>query len=192
VAARLENSDPGSTAAFQPDIERKRAATLKALEREAAARGAYDGCGYTSTKKLVAIFSDDRQAVSAFRTNSFGTFIHELFMCWTLERVGPFGCCGGILRQPFKGGTTMVTKIGIALALVAFLAAPTASFAASKKSHSDQPSQSVQQSQSTQGGPYTPDIVTKPHGASRDFQGGSIYYKRSKTKKHGIHSPANS
>ena len=81
----------------------------------------------------------------------------------------------------------MVTKISTAVvvALVAFLAAPTASFAASKKSESDQQNQSVQR------GPYTPDIKTKPHGASRDFQGGSIYYKRSKTKKHGSHSPAN-
>jgi hypothetical protein len=48
-----------------------------------------------STKKLAAIFSDDRQAVSAFRTNSLGTFIHELFMCCTLQRMEPFGCCGG-------------------------------------------------------------------------------------------------
>ena len=80
----------------------------------------------------------------------------------------------------------MLPKMGIALALAAFLAIPSASFAASKKSESDQQSQSVQR------GPYTPDIVTKPHGASRDFQGGSIYYKRSKTKKHGSHSPANS
>jgi hypothetical protein len=78
-----------------------------------------------------------------------------------------------------KGRTTMVTKISIAVvvALVAFLAAPTASFAASKKSQADQQSQAVER------GPYTPDIKTKPHGASRDFQGGSIYYKRSKTKK---------
>jgi len=85
-----------------------------------------------STKKLAAIFSDDRQAVSAFRTNFLGTFIHELFMCRTLQRVEPFGCCGAILRQPLKGRTTMVTKISTAVvvALVAFLAAPTASFAA--------------------------------------------------------------
>ena len=78
----------------------------------------------------------------------------------------------------------MVTKtsIAVAVALMAFLVAPTASFAASKKSQSDQQSQSVER------GPYTPDIVTKPHGASRDFQGGSQYYKRSKAKKH----PANS
>jgi hypothetical protein len=78
----------------------------------------------------------------------------------------------------------MVTKIStaVAVALVAFLAAPTASFAASKKSQSDQQSQSVER------GPYTPDIKTTPHGASRDFQGGSQYYKRSKAKKH----PANS
>ena len=71
----------------------------------------------------------------------------------------------------------MVTKIAIAvaIALVAFLAAPSASFAASKRS------------QSAQRGPYTPDIVT---GTGRDFQGGQ-YYKRSKTKKHGSHSPAN-
>ncbi len=82
----------------------------------------------------------------------------------------------------------MVRNIGVAaaVALVAFLAAPNASFAASKKSQSDQQSESVQR------GPYTPDIKTTPHGASRDFQGGSQYYKRSKTKKHGSHSPANS
>jgi|GEM_PF-3098971 hypothetical protein len=82
----------------------------------------------------------------------------------------------------------MVTKtsIAVAVALMAFLVAPTASFAASKKSQSDQQSQSVER------GPYTPDIKTTPHGASRDFQGGSQYYKRSKTKKHGSHSPANS
>ena len=83
----------------------------------------------------------------------------------------------------------MVTKISTAVvvALVAFVAGPTASFAASKKSESDQQSQSVQR------GPYTPDIKTTRHGASRDFQGGGgIYYKRSKTKKHGSHSPANS
>jgi hypothetical protein len=92
-----------------------------------------------STKKLAAIFSDDRQAVSAFRTNSLGTFIHELFMCCTLQRVEPFGCCGAILRQPLKGRTTMVTKISTAVvvALVAFLAAPTASFAASKTKTKD-------------------------------------------------------
>jgi hypothetical protein len=80
----------------------------------------------------------------------------------------------------------MVTKIAVAVALAALLAMPSASFAASKKSQSDQ-------SQSTQRGPYTPDIVTKQHGASRDFQGGGgIYYKRSKTHKHHSHSPANS
>jgi hypothetical protein len=79
----------------------------------------------------------------------------------------------------------MVTKIGVALALVGFLAVPSASFAASKKSESDQ------QSESTQRGPYTPDIKTKLHGQSRDFQGGSLY-KRSKTRKHHSHSPANS
>ncbi len=75
----------------------------------------------------------------------------------------------------------MVTKISTAVvvALVAFLAAPTASFAASKKSQSNQQSESVQR------GPYTPDIKTTPQGASRDFQGGGArYYKRSKTKKH--------
>ena len=82
----------------------------------------------------------------------------------------------------------MVAKIStaVAVALVAFLAAPTASFAASKKSESDQ------QSESTQRGPYTPDIKTRLHGQSRDFQGGSIYYKRSKTRRHHSHSPANS
>ena len=80
----------------------------------------------------------------------------------------------------------MLPKMGIALVLAAFLAVPSASFAASKKSESGQ------QSESTQRGPYTPDIKTTPHGASRDFQGGSQYYKRSKTKKHGSHSPANS
>ena len=80
----------------------------------------------------------------------------------------------------------MLPKMGIALALAAFLAVPSASFAASKKSESDQ------HSESTQRGPYTPDIKTKLHGQSRDFQGGSIYYKRSKTKRHHSHSPANS
>jgi len=83
----------------------------------------------------------------------------------------------------------MVTKfsIAVAVALVAFMAAPNASFAASKKSQSDQQSESVQR------GPYTPDIKTTPHGASRDFQGGGgVYYKRSKTHKHHSHSPANS
>jgi len=82
----------------------------------------------------------------------------------------------------------MVAKINtaVAVALVAFLAVPTASIAASKKSESDQ------QSESTQRGPYTPDIKTKLHGQSRDFQGGSIYYKRSKSHKHSSHSPANS
>jgi hypothetical protein len=87
----------------------------------------------------------------------------------------------------------MVTKISTAVvvALVAFLAAPTASFAASKKSQSAQQNQSDQQNQSVQRGPYTPDIVTTPHGASTDFQGGGArFYKRSKTKKHGSHSPA--
>jgi len=73
----------------------------------------------------------------------------------------------------------MVKKISIAaaIALVAFVAASSASFAASKKS------------QSVQRGPYTPDIVT---GTGQDFQGGSKYYKKSKTKKHGSHSPASS
>ena len=88
--------------------------------------------------------------------------------------------CDGAILPDFKGVMTMVRKIGVAaaVALVAFLAAPNASFAASKKS------QSAEQSQSAQRGPYTPDIVTQKHGASRDFQGGSQYYKRSKTKKH--------
>jgi hypothetical protein len=119
-----------------------------------------------------------------------GIFIHELFMCNTLLRVevwNPLGAAGQILRQPLKGRTTMVTKISTAVvvALVAFLAVPTASFAASKKSQSDQQSQSVQR------GPYTPDIVSTPHGVNRDFQaGGGRYYKKSKTKKHGSHSPA--
>jgi hypothetical protein len=81
----------------------------------------------------------------------------------------------------------MVTKIAVAVALAAFLAVPSASFAASKKSQSDQQSESLQR------GPYTPDIKTTRHGASRDFQGGGgIYYKRSKTKRHHSHSPANS
>ena len=35
-----------------------------------------------------------------------------------------------------KGGMTMITKVGIALALAAFLAVPSASFAASKKESS--------------------------------------------------------
>jgi hypothetical protein len=38
VAARLEQNDPGGAARFQADIERKRSAILRALEREAAAR----------------------------------------------------------------------------------------------------------------------------------------------------------
>jgi hypothetical protein len=80
----------------------------------------------------------------------------------------------------------MVTKIAVAAALAAFLALPSASFAASQKSQSDQQDQSLQR------GPYTPDVKTKLHGQSRDFQGGSIYYKRSKTHKHAHHSPANS
>jgi len=129
----------------------------------------------------------------AARERRGNTLIHGLFMCCTLQHVEPFGCCGQSYASPLKGEhnkgrTTMVTKISTAIvvALVAFLAAPTASFAASKKSESDQ------QSQSTQRGPYTPDIKTTRHGASRDFQGGSIYYKRSKTRKHGSHSPANS
>jgi hypothetical protein len=40
VAARLEQSDPGGAARFQADIERKRAANIRALEREQAAREA--------------------------------------------------------------------------------------------------------------------------------------------------------
>jgi hypothetical protein len=79
----------------------------------------------------------------------------------------------------------MFTKIAVAVALAACLAIPSASFAASKKSEADQ------QSEATQRGPYTPDVKTKLHGRSRDFQGGS-YYKRSKTKHHATHSPANS
>jgi Ni/Co efflux regulator RcnB len=79
---------------------------------------------------------------------------------------------------------TMVTKIAVAAALVAFIAVPSASFAASKKSQSNQ-------QESVQRGPYTPDIKTTPHGASHDFQGGSQYYKRSKTTKHHhSHSPS--
>jgi hypothetical protein len=38
VAARLEQDDPGGAARFQADRERRLAATMKALEREAAAR----------------------------------------------------------------------------------------------------------------------------------------------------------
>ena len=72
----------------------------------------------------------------------------------------------------------MVTKIIIvvAIALVAFLAAPSASFAASKRSDS------------VQRGPYTPGIVT---GTGRDFQSPQ-YYKKSKTKKHSSQSSAKS
>ena len=80
----------------------------------------------------------------------------------------------------------MTSKISLlaAIALAAIVAVPSASYAASKKSQSDQQSQSE-----LQRGPYTPDIKTTPHGASRDFQGGGArYYKRSKAKKH----PANS
>jgi Ni/Co efflux regulator RcnB len=82
----------------------------------------------------------------------------------------------------------MTSKISLlaAIALAAIVTVPSASYAASKKSQSDQQSESLQR------GPYTPDIKTTRHGASRDFQGGSQYYKRSKTKKHGTHSPANS
>src|SRR5215472_3242769 len=49
------------------------------------------------------LFLDDQQAVSAFRTKSSGTFIHELFMCCALQHMEPFGCCGAILWQPRKG-----------------------------------------------------------------------------------------
>jgi hypothetical protein len=141
-----------------------------------------------STKRLLTPFVSSRPA---FRTigkqyRRFGQTPWELlFMghsCAAHYRVVTVGCCGATL----KGRTTLVTKIVVAVALVAFLAAPTASFAASKKSESDQ------QSESTQRGPYTPDIKTKLHGQSRDFQGGSIYYKRAKTKRHHSHSPANS
>jgi|SRR6266853_6319136 hypothetical protein len=38
IAARLETADPGGAARFQADIERKRAANIRALEREAKAR----------------------------------------------------------------------------------------------------------------------------------------------------------
>jgi hypothetical protein len=75
----------------------------------------------------------------------------------------------------------MVTKIGIAaaVALVAFLAAPNASFAASKKD------------QVTERGPYTPDAASPAHGKSHDFQGGGgNLYKRNKKKHH--HSVTNS
>ena len=84
----------------------------------------------------------------------------------------------------------MTPKISLlaAIALAAIVAVPSASYAASKKSQSDQQSQS-----DLQRGPYTPDIKTRQHGASRDFQGGGgVYYKRSKTHKHHSHSPANS
>ena len=79
---------------------------------------------------------------------------------------------------PFKGRTTMVTKISIAvaIALVAFLAAPSVSFAASKRGDS------------VQRGPYTPGIVT---GTGRDFQSPQ-YYKRSKKTKKSSQSPAKS
>jgi hypothetical protein len=72
----------------------------------------------------------------------------------------------------------MVTKIStaVAIALIAFLAAPIDSFAATKNK------------QSSQRGPYTPDIVQPAHGPSNDFQGGSRYYKRSKTKKNSSSS----
>jgi len=71
----------------------------------------------------------------------------------------------------------MVTKISIAvaIALVALLAAPSASSAASRRNDS------------VQRGPYTPGIVT---GTGRDFQSPQ-YYKRSKTKK-SSHSSAKS
>jgi hypothetical protein len=38
VAARLEADDPGGAERFQVDVERKRAANLRAIEREQAAR----------------------------------------------------------------------------------------------------------------------------------------------------------
>jgi Ni/Co efflux regulator RcnB len=87
------------------------------------------------------------------------------------------------------GGFLMTSKISLltAIALAAIVAAPSASYAASKKSQSDQQSQSE-----LQRGPYTPDIKTTPHGASRDFQGGSQYYKKPKTHKHHSPSPGNS
>jgi hypothetical protein len=37
---RLETQDPGGAARFQADVERKRAAVLAAIEREAKARQA--------------------------------------------------------------------------------------------------------------------------------------------------------
>jgi hypothetical protein len=40
TAARFEQADPGCAARFQADVERKRAAIMKALEREQAARAA--------------------------------------------------------------------------------------------------------------------------------------------------------
>jgi hypothetical protein len=41
TAARLETADPGGAARFQAEVERKRAANLLQMEREAAAR---EGC----------------------------------------------------------------------------------------------------------------------------------------------------
>jgi Ni/Co efflux regulator RcnB len=78
-----------------------------------------------------------------------------------------------------RGGFLMTSKISLlaAIALAAIVAVPSASYAASKKSKSDEQSQSVQRN-----GPNT----------KSDFQaGGGRYYKRSKTKKHHSHSPAN-
>jgi hypothetical protein len=71
----------------------------------------------------------------------------------------------------------MVTKIStaVAIALIAFLAAPIDSFAATKNK------------QSLQRGPYTPDIVQPAHGPSNDFQS-PRFYKRSKTKKNSSSS----
>jgi hypothetical protein len=40
VAKRMETQDPGCTAAFQADVERRRRAVLSSLEREAKAREA--------------------------------------------------------------------------------------------------------------------------------------------------------
>jgi hypothetical protein len=57
-----------------------------------------------SALKPAAIFSDDGQAVQAFRTNSLRLSFMSCSRC-TLQRVEPFRCCGAILRKPLEGRT---------------------------------------------------------------------------------------
>ena len=71
-----------------------------------------------------------------------------------------------------KGGMTMITKVGIALALAAFLAVPGASFAASKKDSSRDVTK-------CEGGACTAVNPDRDPNTSRNSQ----YYRRSH-KKH--------